>query len=177
MSSELERRLEAMLADAPEPDPGAGEKALHRALHSLQPATHSHRGLRTAMQADDMVIGAGAAKIDRIVAPLDRLQAPYGFVEACRLLKIGSDKFDAAQAAHQALRHFGPFPLSVGSSLPRSRAAPKSFVTDAPAQPTQMSQVAAANAASRAATAVVNARCSRAGSGVTPVSCRNTSTA
>ncbi len=49
MSSELERRLEAMLADAPEPDPGAGEKALHRALHSLQPATHSHRGLRTAV--------------------------------------------------------------------------------------------------------------------------------
>ena len=49
MSSELERRLEAMLADAPEPDPGAGEKALHQALHSLQPATHSHRGLRTAV--------------------------------------------------------------------------------------------------------------------------------
>ena len=49
MSSELERRLEAMLADAPEPDPGAGEKALHRALHSLQPVSHSHRGLRTAV--------------------------------------------------------------------------------------------------------------------------------
>ena len=49
MSSELERRLEAMLADAPEPDPGAGEKALHRALHSLQPVAHSHRGLRTAV--------------------------------------------------------------------------------------------------------------------------------
>ena len=49
MSSELERRLEAMLADAPEPDPGAGEKALHRALHALQPATPSQRGLRTAV--------------------------------------------------------------------------------------------------------------------------------
>ena len=49
MSSELEQRLEAMLADAPEPDPGAGEKALHRALHSLQPVAHSHRGLRTAV--------------------------------------------------------------------------------------------------------------------------------
>ncbi len=49
MSSELERRLEAMLADAPEPDPGAGEKALHRALQSLEPVTHSHRGLRTAI--------------------------------------------------------------------------------------------------------------------------------
>ena len=34
MSSELERRLEAMLAAAPEPDPGAGEEALHRALRA-----------------------------------------------------------------------------------------------------------------------------------------------
>jgi len=49
MSSELERRLEAMLDDAPEPDPGAGEKALHRALQSLQPVAPSHRGLRTAV--------------------------------------------------------------------------------------------------------------------------------
>jgi hypothetical protein len=49
MSSELERRLEAMLADAPEPDPGAGEKALHRALRALQPAAPAHRGLRTAV--------------------------------------------------------------------------------------------------------------------------------
>ena len=49
MSSDLEQRLEAMLADAPEPDPGAGEKAMHRALHSLQPVARSHRGLRTAV--------------------------------------------------------------------------------------------------------------------------------
>jgi hypothetical protein len=49
MSSELEQQLEAMLADAPEPDPGAGEKALHRALQSLQPVAPSHRGLRTAV--------------------------------------------------------------------------------------------------------------------------------
>ena len=48
MSTELERRLEAMLADAQEPDPGAGEKALHRALQSVQPVARSHRGLRTA---------------------------------------------------------------------------------------------------------------------------------
>lgn len=51
MSTELERRLETMLADAPEPDPGAGEKALHRALRALQPVAPPHRGLRTAVLA------------------------------------------------------------------------------------------------------------------------------
>jgi hypothetical protein len=51
MSSELERRLEGMLAEAPEPDPGAGEKALHRALQAVQPAAHSRRGLRTVVVA------------------------------------------------------------------------------------------------------------------------------
>lgn len=49
MSSEFERRLEGLLAEAPEPEPGAGEEALHRALHALRPATPSHRGLRTAV--------------------------------------------------------------------------------------------------------------------------------
>jgi len=49
MSSELERRLESLLAEAPEPDPGAGEEALHRALRALQPSAPSHRGLRTAV--------------------------------------------------------------------------------------------------------------------------------
>jgi hypothetical protein len=51
MSSELEQRLEAILADVPEPDPGAGEEALHRALRSLHPAAAPHRGLRTAVLA------------------------------------------------------------------------------------------------------------------------------
>jgi hypothetical protein len=51
MSSELEQRLEAMLADAPDPDPGAGEKALHRALRALHPAAAPHRGLRGAVLA------------------------------------------------------------------------------------------------------------------------------
>jgi hypothetical protein len=51
MSSDLERRLEGLLAEAPEPDPGAGEKALHRALRALQPAPSPHRGLRTAIVA------------------------------------------------------------------------------------------------------------------------------
>jgi hypothetical protein len=49
MSSELERRLEGMLAEAPEPDAGAGEEALHRALQTLHPSGTPHRGLRTAV--------------------------------------------------------------------------------------------------------------------------------
>jgi hypothetical protein len=51
MSSELERRLEGLLREAPEPDPGAEEKALHRALRALQPAAPARRGLRTAVLA------------------------------------------------------------------------------------------------------------------------------
>jgi hypothetical protein len=49
MSSELERRLEGLLAAAPEPDPGAGEEALHRALQALRPAAPARRGLRAAV--------------------------------------------------------------------------------------------------------------------------------
>jgi hypothetical protein len=51
MSSELERRLEGVFAEAPEPDPGAGEKALHRALRAIQPAAPARRRLRTAVLA------------------------------------------------------------------------------------------------------------------------------
>jgi hypothetical protein len=51
MSSELEQRLEAMLADAPEPDAGAGEEALHRALRALHPVAAPRRGLRGAVLA------------------------------------------------------------------------------------------------------------------------------
>ncbi len=51
MSSEVERRLEAMFAEAPEPDAGAGEEALHRALRALQPVAAPRRGLRTAVLA------------------------------------------------------------------------------------------------------------------------------
>jgi hypothetical protein len=49
MSSELERRLEGLLTEAPEPDVGAGEEALHRALRALQPAAPTRRGLRTGI--------------------------------------------------------------------------------------------------------------------------------
>jgi hypothetical protein len=49
MSSELERRLETLFAEAPEPEPGAGEKALHRALRALHPVATPRRGLRAAV--------------------------------------------------------------------------------------------------------------------------------
>ena len=51
MSSDLERRLEALFAEAPEPEPGAEEEALHRALRALHPVAVSRRGLRTAVLA------------------------------------------------------------------------------------------------------------------------------
>jgi hypothetical protein len=51
MSSELERRLEAVFAEAPEPDPGAEEEALHRALRALRPVAAPRRGLRAAVLA------------------------------------------------------------------------------------------------------------------------------
>jgi hypothetical protein len=49
MSSELEKRLEGMLAAAPEPEAGAGEEALHRALRALRPVAAPRRGVRTAV--------------------------------------------------------------------------------------------------------------------------------
>jgi hypothetical protein len=51
MWSDLERRLDALFAEAPEPEPGAGEEALHRSLRALQPAAPAHRGLRTVALA------------------------------------------------------------------------------------------------------------------------------
>ena len=51
MSSELERRLEGLFAESPEPDPGAGEKALHRALRALRPVAAPRHGLRAAVLA------------------------------------------------------------------------------------------------------------------------------
>jgi hypothetical protein len=49
MSSELERRLEGLLAEVPEPEPEVGEEALHLALQAIRPAAPAHRGLRTAV--------------------------------------------------------------------------------------------------------------------------------
>jgi hypothetical protein len=51
MSSELERRLEGLLAAGPEPEPGAGEEALHRALSALRTDAPPRRALRTAVLA------------------------------------------------------------------------------------------------------------------------------
>jgi hypothetical protein len=51
MSSELERRLEGLFAEAPEPEAGAGEEALHRALRAIHPAAPPRRGIRTAVVA------------------------------------------------------------------------------------------------------------------------------
>jgi hypothetical protein len=64
MSSELEHQLEGLF-HGPEPDPGAGEEALHRALRVLQPVAAPHRGFRTAALAFAavvvlLVIAAGA---------------------------------------------------------------------------------------------------------------------
>jgi hypothetical protein len=56
MSSELEQQLEAMLADTPEPEAGAGEEALHRALRALQPTARPRRGLRGAVLAFATVV-------------------------------------------------------------------------------------------------------------------------
>jgi hypothetical protein len=49
MSSELQQRLEGLLAGAPEPEPGAGDEALARALRALQPVAPQRHGLRTAV--------------------------------------------------------------------------------------------------------------------------------
>ena len=96
MSSELEQRLAAMLADAPEPDPGAGEKALHRALQSLQPVAPAHRGLRTAVLV---------------------------FATAVILLVVAAGSLAAAGALHVS---FGakakPRPAAVQLTLPRGAA-------------------------------------------------------
>jgi hypothetical protein len=56
MSSEVERRLEGLLAAVPEPEEGVGEEALRRALGALQPAPPARRGLRTAA----LLFAAGA---------------------------------------------------------------------------------------------------------------------
>jgi hypothetical protein len=56
MSSDLERRLEAMFAEAPEPEPGAGEEALHRSLRALHPVAAPRRGLRVGVLAFAAVV-------------------------------------------------------------------------------------------------------------------------
>jgi hypothetical protein len=92
MSSEIERRLEAMFAEAPEPDPGAGEEALQRALHSLQPAAAPRRGLRAAVLA---------------------------FAAAVVLLVIAAGSLAAAGALHVSIGPKAKRPASMQLSLPQ----------------------------------------------------------
>jgi hypothetical protein len=71
MSSELERRLEGMLAAAPDPEPVAGEEALHRALRALHPAAPTRRGLRTAVlvfAAAAVLLGVAAGSLAAVGA-------------------------------------------------------------------------------------------------------------
>lgn len=93
MSTELERRLGEMLAEAPEPDPGAGEEARHRALRALPPPTRSHRGLRT------LVVVVAAAFV---------------------LLAIAAGSLAAVGALHVSLgSKSAPRPQTIPLSLPR----------------------------------------------------------
>lgn len=93
MSTELERRLEGLFAEAPEPDPGAGEKALHKALRALQPPARPHRGIRTLV----VVFAATAV-----------------------LLVIAAGSLAAAGALHVSLgSRAAPQPRTIPLSLPR----------------------------------------------------------
>ena len=99
MSSELERRLEGLFAEAPEPDAGAEEEALHRALRALHPAAPARRGLRTAV----LVFAAAAVLLGIAAGSLARL----GGRAACQLRPQGEATAGdhAARAAKGSERH------------------------------------------------------------------------
>ncbi len=89
MSSELERQLEGLLAEAPDPEAGAGEEALHRALRALQPSAPPRRGLRTAV-----LVFAAAAVLLGIAA---------GSLAAAGALHVSfGSKAEAASGHHPA---------------------------------------------------------------------------
>jgi hypothetical protein len=93
MSSEVERRLEGLFAEAPEPEAGAGEEALHRALRAIHPVAPARRGLRTAV----LVLAAAAV-----------------------LLGIAAGSLAAAGALHVSFGHKAkPRPASTQLVLPR----------------------------------------------------------
>jgi hypothetical protein len=96
MSSELERRLEGLFAEAPEPEAGAGEEALHRALQALQPTAPARRGLRTAVLV---------------------------FAAAAVLLGIAAGSLAAAGALHVSFGHKAkPRPATTQLVLPNDAA-------------------------------------------------------
>jgi hypothetical protein len=93
MSSELERRLEGLFSEAPEPEAGAGEEALHRALQALHPVAPARRGLRTAVLV---------------------------FAAAAVLLGIAAGSLAAAGALHVSFGHKAkPRPATTQLVLPR----------------------------------------------------------
>ena len=87
MSSELERRLESLLGELPEPDPEVGERALTAALAAVQPSHRPRRTLRTGVLA---------------------------FAAAVLLLAIAAGSLAAAGALHVS---FGPKPKSATAPL------------------------------------------------------------
>ena len=90
MSSELERRLEGVLTEAGEPDPGAGEEALHRALRALHPVAAPRRGIRTA------VLVFAAALVLLVIAA--------GSLAAAGALHVSFGKQPKARSATSALK-------------------------------------------------------------------------
>jgi hypothetical protein len=77
MSSELERRLEGLFAELPEPQAEVGERARATAAAAIRPAAPAHRGFRTSVLV---------------------------FATACVLLAIAAGSLAAAGALHV---HFG----------------------------------------------------------------------
>ena len=74
------------------------------------------------MQAEDVMLVAGAAQIDRAVARRDRFQIPHLGIEALGRLQIGDAEIDAADAVDFiGLGHDGSschFPHDIGNSPP-----------------------------------------------------------
>jgi hypothetical protein len=121
MSSEVERRLEALFAEAPEPDPGAGEEALHRALHALRPLATPRRGLRAAVLAFAaivvlLVIAAGSlAAAGALHVSFGAKSKPPPAVPQLSLPK-GADGIAAIVGGKLSVVTHGGFRLSVPAS-------------------------------------------------------------
>lgn len=96
MSSELERRLEGLLHEAPEPEPEVGERALAHALAALEtPAPRSHGRLRLGL------VLAAAAVV---------------------LLAVAAGSLAAAGALHVSLGRSKPHRVPTPLTLPRGAA-------------------------------------------------------
>jgi hypothetical protein len=95
MSSELERQLERLFGELPEPEPEVGESARATAVAAIRPAAQAHRGFRTSVVVLAtacllLAIAAGSLaaageihlslgrKAQPVVAPPTALQLPPG---------------------------------------------------------------------------------------------------